>query len=655
VRCRAEERHTASELAAVRRLLQASGSLPTCEINLEYWVANATSRAVAARLVIANNRELRTDHWQVVYCLEGGREGAGAGVGRGGREKKKAAARRRPAATVGVGAGSRVTSSVAWLTWHCWRCSQVVYRYLDYQKLKLSSVTGAIALGMGSTSGAPVRLVDAFEEGAGIAAGGSYAFGANAALVAPPAGGNESLLIQGVNVNGLQCSQLAPAQEDRLPYRACAAALSSTAAPGGGDACRAEFCCGYILKDPSAVPPPAPAAPPPPPPPPQQLLLLPPADTAPPAVEDPGASEVGAGLPPVGASPAPDNSNDGGDRSLLQQPSPPPAGGVAPLVGGVVGAAAALAAAVAATAVILARRQKARAVADAAPAAVAAAAATEAAAPAKPPPPPERSRSGASTLASALARGSLGTLTLRHVTAGGGRAAHRGGSEGGSGADSPGEGGARSGRGTPSSAAAMPELPQEVTLFEQLGSGAFGTVYRGEWQGSRVAVKVLTTACATSSRELDSFRQEVAVLSRLRHPHIVAFLAACTVPPNICIIEELAEGGSLHARLHGRPGARRAAPLPLAALLQIAADVAEALVYLHPRIVHRDLKAQNGACPARTARTRGPVCARERSPKSAPRPCSPPASSRCAQCCWTARAGARCATLESPSSRIAPS
>lgn len=42
------------------------------------------------------------------------------------------------------------------------------------------------------------------------------------------------------------------------------------------------------------------------------------------------------------------------------------------------------------------------------------------------------------------------------------------------------------------------------------------------------------------------------VLSRLRHPHIVAFLGAYLAPPNVCIVEELVEGGSLFDHLHGR-------------------------------------------------------------------------------------------------------
>ncbi|KDD74299.1 protein tyrosine kinase, partial [Helicosporidium sp. ATCC 50920] len=135
---------------------------------------------------------------------------------------------------------------------------------------------------------------------------------------------------------------------------------------------------------------------------------------------------------------------------------------------------------------------------------------------------------------------------------------------------------------------------KQVVLHEQLGSGAFGTVYRGEWRGRAVAVKVLQTAGASShSKELDSFRREVEVLSRLKHPHIISFLAASTVPPTICIVEELAAGGSLYARLHGQSGAHRARPLPYSTLLGVALGVAEAMEYLHPHVVHRDLKSQN--------------------------------------------------------------
>lgn len=39
---------------------------------------------------------------------------------------------------------------------------QLVWRYADYRSVVLTGADGAIALSLGSTSGAPVRLVDTF-------------------------------------------------------------------------------------------------------------------------------------------------------------------------------------------------------------------------------------------------------------------------------------------------------------------------------------------------------------------------------------------------------------------------------------------------------------------------------------------------------------
>eukprot|EP00884_Botryococcus_braunii_P000534 jgi/Botrbrau1/10481/Bobra.0133s0085.1 len=102
-----------------------------------------------------------------------------------------------------------------------------------------------------------------------------------------------------------------------------------------------------------------------------------------------------------------------------------------------------------------------------------------------------------------------------------------------------------------------------------------------------------------SATELESFRQEVRVLSRLQHDRIICLRGACLAPPHICIVEELAEGGSLYDRLHGRgtkPGLAAAQRISYREIIQIALDVADALAYLHgctPTVVHRDLKSQN--------------------------------------------------------------
>ena len=49
------------------------------------------------------------------------------------------------------------------------------------------------------------------------------------------------------------------------------------------------------------------------------------------------------------------------------------------------------------------------------------------------------------------------------------------------------------------------------------------------------------------------------MLGGLQHARIICLLGACLAPPHICIVEELAPGGSLYDHLHrrGRPGGGR--------------------------------------------------------------------------------------------------
>jgi hypothetical protein len=146
--------------------------------------------------------------------------------------------------------------------------------------------------------------------------------------------------------------------------------------------------------------------------------------------------------------------------------------------------------------------------------------------------------------------------------------------------------------------AAVPQVDMDadVVLEELIGTGAFGAVYRGRWGrgGSSgapmpVAVKMLHMGGAGDSAELAAFAAEVAVLARLSHPRIVRLLGASLAPPRVCMLEELVEGGSLHAFLHGPSGRR----FTYREALALAEDVAAAMAYLHPTVVHRDLKSHN--------------------------------------------------------------
>uniref|UniRef100_A0A673IEU5 RAF proto-oncogene serine/threonine-protein kinase n=1 Tax=Sinocyclocheilus rhinocerous TaxID=307959 RepID=A0A673IEU5_9TELE len=87
----------------------------------------------------------------------------------------------------------------------------------------------------------------------------------------------------------------------------------------------------------------------------------------------------------------------------------------------------------------------------------------------------------------------------------------------------------------------------EVLLLSRIGSGSFGTVYKGKWHGD-VAVKILKVRNPTPE-QLQAFRNEVAVLRKTRHVNIVLFMGYMT-RANLAIVTQWCEGSSLYKHLH---------------------------------------------------------------------------------------------------------
>lgn len=88
---------------------------------------------------------------------------------------------------------------------------------------------------------------------------------------------------------------------------------------------------------------------------------------------------------------------------------------------------------------------------------------------------------------------------------------------------------------------------------------------------------------------LADLKNEVAILSQLRHPNVVLYIGACTVPPNVCIVTEWCDRGSLYDIIY-----KQKAIIDTRKIIDIATGLAQGMSYLHSlerSIIHRDLKS----------------------------------------------------------------
>ena len=156
------------------------------------------------------------------------------------------------------------------------------------------------------------------------------------------------------------------------------------------------------------------------------------------------------------------------------------------------------------------------------------------------------------------------------------------------------------GAGAPAAWHAVVASEADIELGALLGTGGFASVYEARWQGTVVAVKVFAPTVhlddSSESGELTgasvsdrSFLREVELLSKLRHPNILAIYAF--VPrPRAMLVMELGNLGMLKSLLLRCTLDQ----LPWAARAALGSGVAGGIAFLHsqtPSIVHGDLRS----------------------------------------------------------------
>lgn len=134
---------------------------------------------------------------------------------------------------------------------------------------------------------------------------------------------------------------------------------------------------------------------------------------------------------------------------------------------------------------------------------------------------------------------------------------------------------------------------REIDLVKLISRGGFGEVWMAKYLDDIVAVKRLLPEKKTMPDAI-AFATEIKTMARLEHPKIVRFIGvAWSNALSIQALTEFMDSGDLKSLLDSP----RAKNLTWAsAKLQIAIDVADALVYLHtlnPKLIHRDLKSRN--------------------------------------------------------------
>jgi WD40 repeat protein/serine/threonine protein kinase len=134
-----------------------------------------------------------------------------------------------------------------------------------------------------------------------------------------------------------------------------------------------------------------------------------------------------------------------------------------------------------------------------------------------------------------------------------------------------------------------PRQVGEYVILAEVGRGGMGVVYKARHRGLQrlAALKMVLAGEFASATQQLRFRLEAELAARVQHPNIVQLYEIGTHDGRPFLAMEWVEGGSLAARLDGKPW-------PPGAAASLVETLARAIHVAHGEgVVHRDLKPAN--------------------------------------------------------------
>lgn len=127
-----------------------------------------------------------------------------------------------------------------------------------------------------------------------------------------------------------------------------------------------------------------------------------------------------------------------------------------------------------------------------------------------------------------------------------------------------------------------------------VGQGSYGraVLCKRRVDSKQCIIKQISLA-KLSPKEAKLTEQEASLLSRLRHPNIVAFWESFVSRNQLHIVMEYADGGDLDNYVKSFTKSNRGKIIPERQVLNLFVQISLAIKHIHDRkILHRDLKSQ---------------------------------------------------------------